>query len=227
MAENKRTRPRRRWGRVLAPPTSESVALTGSARRWRSAVVAPSRVPAVAPRTVDVCATRRGGPHHNGRSSLPWSQAAPSSRQQRETSGLPPWDEERRCRRPCSVKRRAPRHPAREQASQRAARVEPGNERGKHDAPIADDAHVAVVKHRGMRISVHRQQQAGAPNPGEMVRGTAQPDREMKERGDAAPGDADLSGTREQALVGDLAGRGELGAENGGEVLELGGSRPS
>ncbi|MDA8288558.1 MAG: hypothetical protein M0014_08920 [Actinomycetota bacterium] len=78
-----------------------------------------------------------------------------------------------------------------------------------------------------MRISVHRQQQAGAPNPGEMVRGTAQPDREMKERGDAAPGDADLSGTREQALVGDLAGRGELGAENGGEVLELGGSRPS
>ena len=96
--------------------------------------------------------------------------------------------------------------------SARARRRAPWSER--HDlVPVAHDAHVAVREDRGAPVGVDGQDGPRRPHPDHVVELPAQADGDVEPRGDGTARDADLAGAGRPALVGHLAGGGELGAQ--------------
>src|SRR5262249_60896409 len=79
-----------------------------------------------------------------------------------------------------------------------------------------------MVPDRGVAVGVHREHGACGPYTDGMVELAGEPDAHIEAWRDAAAGDADLPGPWLPALVGDLAGGGELGVENVEQRLQLG-----
>ena len=102
----------------------------------------------------------------------------------------------------------------------RAPRRERGRELRDDVAVVADDRHVGRVDDQRVGVAVDREDRARGPDADHVVELAARADRHEQPRRDRATGDPDLAGTREPALVGDLAGGRELGAERGGERIE-------
>ena len=91
---------------------------------------------------------------------------------------------------------------------------------GSDLAPVADDADVGGVEDRRVGSGLIASTVPRGAHADRVVELAARADAHEQARRDRPAGDADLAGAREPALVGDLAGRAELGAEQRAQRLE-------
>jgi hypothetical protein len=89
---------------------------------------------------------------------------------------------------------------------------------GLAHAPIGDDAHVAGVENRSVRVGVHREHRPCAANADCVVELAGEADCDVEARRDAPACDADLPGSGQPALVGGSAGGDELGVDRRGKI---------
>src|SRR5579864_2401013 len=95
-----------------------------------------------------------------------------------------------------------------------------GHEQWYRVVPVADDADVGRCKDKGVGVAVDRQNLARPSHTDHVVELAREPDRHVEQWADAPPGNAHLPGPGLPTLVGDLARRRELRAEDLEEGVE-------